>query len=215
MASVHDTLDLGPTRVPIFVDLKEYEDWRQAHPEMNLVDFFGHQEHLKQFRKDGIDMNAFFSLNLAHNNCVIILNGIISSDRMRREVEKLFTEIAVAPPTIVLSPESIHRSGLFDDDQPDQNGGNQAILLTSAVGYYMFPLRGEGIRHVASSVLSPDAVRALCNPMALVPSPTGTKLPLETTLSAFLLEESLLPLSTSISILPLLIVRVYFSLLIN
>lgn len=214
-ASVHDVLELGPSRIPVIIDLAEYSRYckTSAQP-VTLFQFLGHQSGVPTSPElPAAIWNDYFSLQMCRGNAFVLMHGVLDSDELRDRVQTFVNELPLLAPSKSTRPSprgimsSLSSLSFLEEHQTYVTGGNQVLFMTSAVGYYLHPLQGAQINHFTLETLNKDAVVALCNPSALVARGFEPKQPLASAASARLLDKSLFPFSKEISLLPVLLVR--------
>lgn len=149
--------DWGPVRIPILIRIGEFVQWREEHPTSTLMDYIGKHtwlSHPYSFNDNGNMLKEF----IAHGHTLILLDGLdeISIFEKRRETVKLVQEFideyAQSPDFFSISDDIIDRAfhssdDIYDMQSPKMNGGNQVIVTSRIVGYYLHRLRGPLIMH--------------------------------------------------------------------
>jgi len=151
LASVHDYLDLGPTRVPLFIDLKDFSAYlnKNPHPSTGPSDLplLYHYLGSRGDSPSGASVSAsrlfnrFLQYQLLEKNCIIFLDGDVdfpssSQGSLLQEVHA-FIDKFCAPENFKSSSTNISwKAKTFDEDQPFLRGGNQVLISASRIGFY-------------------------------------------------------------------------------
>jgi len=145
--------DFGPTRVPILIRIGEFAKWCNENPTSSLIDYIG--KHTWS-QKPYIEQKYAKVLQelVIHGHTLILLDGLdeIPEVRQRQKIVELvrtFIDEYVRAPNFI-SPFDTSR---FEDSislgiqSPQEFGGNQVIITSRFVGYHLFPLNGQFLKH--------------------------------------------------------------------
>jgi hypothetical protein len=150
-------IDCGPVRIPILIRIGEFVQWREEHQTSTLMDYIGEHTWLSQpySSKDNGNILKEF---IVHGHTLILLDGLdeISIFERRHEIVRIVQEFInqyVQSPDFfsvfdeIVDTETGCSEDNYDMQVPKMNGGNQIIVTSRIVGYYLHKLRGPLIMH--------------------------------------------------------------------
>ena len=146
-------LDLGPTRIPILIQISEFAKWLTEHPMSPLIDYIGEHTWARELYIGEEGAKVLKEL-VVNDHVLILLDGLdeILEIRRREEivdiVRKFIDDYVRAPNFISAFDDAPFNTNVsLEMQSPKKFGGNQVIVTSRIVGYYLYPLNGPFIEH--------------------------------------------------------------------
>jgi hypothetical protein len=163
---------LGPPRLPVPVRLADYAAARWIENRdtgLSLFDYLGgHRWQGRLLHPDPAVGRAIAQDAIRHGRALIMLDGLdeIAESYRRREVVDAIVDFVrnwVRTPDINLCAADPHyRAGLEPfQEQPRQRGGNQVVITSRPIGYYLAPLPAP-LPHYTVEEMSEPAITRFC-----------------------------------------------------
>lgn len=145
--------DLGPTRIPILIQISEFAEWHNENPTSPLIDYIGKHT---WFRESYIEEEGAKMLKelIVNGHALILLDGLNEIPEVGQR-EKIVDLVQTFIHEYVRAPNFI---SAFDNVPLDDSmslemqllkrfGGNQVIITSRIVGYNLCPLNGPFVEH--------------------------------------------------------------------
>jgi len=163
---------LGPPRLPVPVRLADYADarWSEGRDTgLSLFDYLGdHRWQGRLLHPDPAVGRAIVQDAIRNGRALILLDGLdeIAESHRRREVVDAIVDFVRtwvrAPDSNLCAADPHYRAGLEPfQEQPQQRGGNQVLITSRPIGYYLAPLPAT-LPHYTVEEMSEPAIARFC-----------------------------------------------------
>lgn len=168
LANTHDFLDLGPSRVPLWIDLQSFSV-KFLSQGLSLFDFIALSQDLDliQYPKA---LGLYLQLQLLKGHAIVFIDSNFqfpyspypSSTTLTSAVSSFVDEFFSPLSEESNVPSISLRARTFDEDQPFLKGGNQVLLTFNSVGYYLHHIVSKfGLVHLIVDSLGIESIRFL------------------------------------------------------
>ena len=147
-------------RIPIFIRIGEFALWLEQYQNGTLIDYIGQHTWFSDPYTSDNNASVWKEL-IYHGHALILLDGldeIVDLERRGKIVEivkKFIDEYVRAPDFIsafddrILDMEMTLLYKYFQTQPPRKSGGNQIIITSRSIGYYIYRLNGPLIEEYA------------------------------------------------------------------
>ena len=166
--------DLGFKRIPIFIKVSSFHNWRKTNPEKQLLsDYIGY--HIAQNTHDRVvrlasgknfnlkELHEWLEKLIEEGKTVLLIDGLDEIDNSAERGE-IVSEISSYLNDVYLGDSSpkLSTSEILGQDYPVTSGGNQVVITSRIVGYELAHL-GTRSTHLTIEPMSKIAIKRFCS----------------------------------------------------